>query len=114
MSVVKRLFMLLVIAVILLLGIFNAAETADIHLGFRSYLDAPLPVLMVVFFLLGAFFMYLFSIAREIGLRNEIRKLKRGQGKMDRQLKDLRNLSLDGDFNEEIESADGDTPEEAR
>jgi len=114
MSVVKRLFMLLVVAVILLLGIFNAAETVTVHLGFRSFENAALPIVMVVLFLLGAFFMYLFSIARELGLRGEIRRLKKEQGKLDRQLKDLRNLSLEEGFAEDYDQGEDPTAEGKR
>jgi uncharacterized integral membrane protein len=103
MSILKRFMVLLFVAVILLLGIFNAAETVTIKLGFIEYPDAPLPVVMVVLFLLGALFMYLFSIAREISLRNDIRKLKRTHGKMDREIQNLRNLSIDEDFQEDAE-----------
>ncbi len=111
MSMVKRFLMLLFVAVVLLLGILNAAETATVELGFYTFLDAPLPVVMVVLFLLGALFMYFFSIAREITLRNEIRKLKRSQGKMDREIQDLRNLSLDEGFHDEPEPVVQDKPE---
>ncbi len=98
---VKRFLMFLFVAVVLLLGILNAAETATVELGFYTFIEAPLPVVMVVLFLLGALFMYFFSIAREISLRNDIRKLKRAQGKMDREIQDLRNLSLDESFHDE-------------
>ena len=101
MSILKRFMMLLFVGVILLLGILNAAETATVKLGFYTFLDAPLPLVMVVLFLLGALFMYLFSIARELSLRNEIRKLKRIRSKREKEIQDLRNLSLDEGFHEE-------------
>ncbi len=112
MSMVKRFLMLLFVAVVLLLGILNAAETATVELGFYTFIEAPLPVVMVVLFLLGALFMYIYSIAREITLRGEIRKLKRSQGRMDREIQDLRNLSLDEGFHDEPIVTDTGKPED--
>jgi len=102
MSLLKRLFQLLFVAAVLLLGILNASETATVKLGFRTFPDAPLPIVMVLLFLLGALFMYFFSVVRELGLRNEIRKMKRLQAMKDREIDDLRKLSPDGGFQDEL------------
>ena len=103
MWILKRLFLILVVAAILLLGVFNAAEKVTVKLGFYDFLDSPLPLVMVVFFLLGAIFHYLYSIGREIGLRAEIRRLKKGSEGLNRELRDLRNLSFEEGFEKDID-----------
>jgi uncharacterized integral membrane protein len=107
MWILKRLFLILVVALILLLGVFNAAEQVTVKLGFTEFPESPLPLVMVVFFLLGAIFHYLYSIGREITLRAEIRRLKRGSEGLSRELTDLRNLSIEEGFEQE-------PPEEVR
>ena len=107
MWILKRLFLILVVAIILLLGVFNAAERVNVDLGFVEYPESPLSLVMVIFFLLGAIFHYIYAIGREFALRAEIRRLKKGSEGLSRELRDLRNLSIEDGFEAE-------PPEEVR
>jgi len=107
MWILKRFFIILVVALILLLGVFNAEERVGLNLGFVEYAEIPLPLIMVIFFLLGVIFHYIYAIGREFTLRAEIRRLKRGSDGLNRELQDLRNLSIEEGFEQE-------PPEEVR
>jgi uncharacterized integral membrane protein len=104
MWILQRLFVVLAIAVVLLFGMMNGEQRVDVRYWFTEasvFHDSPLPLVMVTFFMLGMLFYYLFSIAREWRLRNELRRLrKQGTGK-DRELRDLRNITL-----QEVDDAD--------
>lgn len=98
MWILQRLFVVAAIAIVLLFGMLNAGETVRVQYWFGgayTFYNSPLPLVMVTFFLLGVLFYYLFSIAREWRLRTEIRRLRRLTGDKERELRDLRNLSLD-------------------
>lgn len=108
MWILQRLFVVLAIAIVLLFGMMNGEQRVDVRYWFTQdsvFTESPLPLVMVTFFMLGMLFYYLFSIAREWRLRNELRQLrKQGSGK-DRELRDLRNITL-----QEVEGEDA--PEE--
>ncbi|MDP6419456.1 MAG: LapA family protein [Candidatus Krumholzibacteria bacterium] len=101
MWVLKRFFILLVVACILFLGIFNATEKTTLSLGFKVYKEIPLPLLIVLFFLLGAIFQYFFSVAKELSLRAELRKTRRKENSLLEELKELRNLSIEEGFQDQ-------------
>lgn len=97
MWILQRLFVVLAIAIVLLFGMLNAGEVVSVKYWFGSsfiFERSPLPLVMVTFFLLGVLFYYLFSIAREWRLRGELRRLRRITDGKDRELRDLRNISL--------------------
>ncbi len=106
MWILQRLFVVLAIAVVLLFGMMNGEQRVDVRYWFTEgsvFVDSPLPLVMVTFFMLGMLFYYLFSIAREWRLRNELRRLrKQGTGK-DRELRDLRNITLQEEDGEDAE-----------
>jgi putative membrane protein len=101
MWILQRLFVVLAIAVVLLFGMLNAGEIVQVKywFGATNTIDsAPLPLVMVAFFLVGVLFYYLFSIAREWRLRAEIRRLRRMGQSREQELKDLRNIALEDDL----------------
>ncbi len=114
MWILQRLFVVLAIAVVLLFGMMNGEEKVNVRYWFTEgsvFHESPLPLVMVTFFLLGMLFYYLFSIAREWRLRNEIRSLRKTTSGKDRELRDLRNITLqevDGD--ETSEAGEGKAP----
>lgn len=101
MWMLQRFFSILAIALILIMGILNSAESVVLKLGFWSFDQAPLPVVMAGFFLLGVLFHYLLSIKREWIMRGQIRKLKQESANVDRELQSLRRLSLEEGFGEQ-------------
>lgn len=106
MWILQRLFVVLAIATVLLFGMLNAGEVVNVKYWFGDsfhFERSPLPLVMVTFFLLGVLFYYLFSIAREWRLRAEIRRLRRVGGDKDRELRDLRNISLDDDADDLVD-----------
>ena len=97
MWILQRLFVVLAIAIVLLFGMMNGEQRVDVRYWFTDgniFHDSPLPLVMVTFFLLGMLFYYLFSIAREWRLRNEIRQLRKRSSGKDRELRELRNITL--------------------
>ena len=106
MWIIQRLLVVAAIAIVLLFGMFNAAEVVRVKYWFGdgNIVDnSPLPLVMVAFFLVGVLFYYLFSIPREWRLRTEIRRLRRTSLSRDRELTDLRNIALDDDMEPEIQ-----------
>jgi uncharacterized integral membrane protein len=115
MWILQRLVVVLAIAVVLLFGMWNASQSVDVKYWFGAgyvFMDSPLPVVMVTFFLLGVLFYYLFSIPREWRLRAEIRRLKRASRSRDRELSDLRTIALDDDLDIK-DASTAETPEQA-
>ena len=97
MWILQRLFVVLAIAIVLLFGMLNAGEIVTVKYWFGeafTFERSPLPLVMVTFFLLGVLFYYLFSITREWRLRAEIRRMRRLTDTKDRELRDLRNITL--------------------
>ena len=100
MWILQRLIILLAFAAVLFFIAWNVSESVDVKYWFGAYNvyeNVPLPVIMILFFIVGMLFYYLFSIPREWRLRSEIRRLRRGSQSRERELAQLRNIALADD-----------------
>ena len=104
MWVVRMLVTLIVVVVVAVFAIFNVTEHANVTLWPETvvFYNVPLVLLLFEAFVLGAVVWFVVSIFHEVGLRRQIRRLKRENADLNQEIAGLHSISL-----QEIEGETG-------
>ena len=98
MKVVLAIIVILVVAAVGLFAIFNHSIQTDVQIFKQTIEGVSLALVALVSFGFGLFSVILFALADEISLRTRIRKLKKEQEAMRKEINALRNLPLAADI----------------
>lgn len=104
MWVVRMLLTLVLVVIVTGFAMLNSAERATVTLWPRTmvFFDVPLVLLLFEAFVIGAVVWFIVSIFHEVGLRRQIRKLKRENSDLNQEIAGLHSISL-----QEIEGETG-------
>ena len=102
--VVRMLLTLVLVVIVTGFAMLNSAERATVTLWPRTmvFFDVPLVLLLFEAFVIGAVVWFIVSIFHEVGLRRQIRKLKRENSDLNQEIAGLHSISL-----QEIEGETG-------
>ncbi len=93
MGVARTVVLLLVVVIILIFTLYNYTTTTNIFLFGKTYTIST-ALLSLFAFIFGIISVVVFAIVEEIGLRAKIRKLKKENRNLKKELDALRNLPL--------------------
>jgi len=98
------LLTLVLVVIVTGFAMLNSAERATVTLWPRTmvFFDVPLVLLLFEAFVIGAVVWFIVSIFHEVGLRRQIRKLKRENSDLNQEIAGLHSISL-----QEIEGETG-------
>ena len=104
MWVVRMLLTLVLVVIVTGFAMLNSAERATVTLWPRTlvFFDVPLVLLLFEAFVIGAVVWFIVSIFHEVGLRRQIRRLKRENSDLNQEIAGLHSISL-----QEIEGETG-------
>lgn len=96
MWVVRMLLTLVLVVIVTGFAMLNSAERATVTLWPRTlaFFEVPLVLLLFEAFVLGAVVWFVVSVFHEIGLRRQIRKLKRENSDLNQEIAGLHSISL--------------------
>ncbi len=94
MGIVKGILFLALLIVLASFLAMNSAETVDIHLYGRDFLDIQLIWVLLVAFLLGAFVSFVVGVVRELRFHAQVRALRRVIQTREKEIVELRTLPL--------------------
>ena len=102
--VVRMLLTLVLVVIVTGFAMLNSAERATVTIWPRTmvFFDVPLVLLLFEAFVIGAVVWFIVSIFHEVGLRRQIRKLKRENSDLNQEIAGLHSISL-----QEIEGETG-------
>ena len=102
--VVRMLLTLVLVVIVTGFAMLNSAERATVTLWPRTlvFFDVPLVLLLFEAFVIGAVVWFIVSIFHEVGLRRQIRRLKRENSDLNQEIAGLHSISL-----QEIEGETG-------
>lgn len=102
MWILRWLVTVPIILIILGFALQNTAQEVSVVFIKGRWESGPLPIWVVVYvsFALGVIFWLFVSIFQVISLKMEMRKLRAENGRIQRELDNLRNLSIDTDLDE--------------
>ncbi|MFO7675345.1 MAG: lipopolysaccharide assembly protein LapA domain-containing protein [bacterium] len=98
MVVLRIVLVLVVFTLLLVLGLTNARELADVNLFGAVFPDVPVVYTMLYSFAFGAACVGVFSLVSEFQLRARIRRLRREIEALTEELRAFRNAPLDDDL----------------
>jgi uncharacterized integral membrane protein len=93
---VRSLLVFVVVASVLALAVVNVEHHTSLTLFTRTYQNLALNVVLFCAMLCGAILVFGLMVFREFALRNEIRRLRRENLRLDDEITALRNLPLAG------------------
>jgi len=95
--IVRMLLILILVVAITWFAMINSSEKATISLGTENltFYDVPLVLLLFEAFVLGALVWFVVAIFHEVSLRRAMRKLKRENADLQKEIAGLRHISLD-------------------
>ena len=96
MWLVRSLLVFVVVASVLALAIVNVEHHTTLTLFTRTYQNLALNVVLFCSMLGGAILVFVIMIFREFTLRQEMRRLRRENMRLDDEITALRNLPLAG------------------
>jgi len=98
------LLTLVLVVIVTGFAMLNSAERATVTLWPRTlvFFDVPLVLLLFEAFVIGAVVWFIVSIFHEVGLRRQIRRLKRENSDLNQEIAGLHSISL-----QEIEGETG-------
>ena len=99
MWIIRWAFIAIVIIVVLGFSLQNT-EKVTVQLLHYHYTDVPLFLVIYVAFCFGIFVYLLVAVFHQLQLRSEISHLRKENRKLQRELDDMRNLSLGDDIEE--------------
>jgi uncharacterized integral membrane protein len=90
------LLTLVLVVIVTGFAMLNSAERATVTLWPRTlvFFDVPLVLLLFEAFVIGAVVWFIVSIFHEVGLRRQIRKLKRENSDLNQEIAGLHSISL--------------------
>jgi uncharacterized integral membrane protein len=91
------LLILILVVAITWFAMINSSEKATVSLGTENltFYDVPLVLLLFEAFVLGALVWFVVAIFHEVSLRNAMRKLRRENADLQKEIAGLRHISLD-------------------
>ncbi len=97
MWIVRMLLILILVVAITWFAMINSSERATISLGTRelTFYDVPLVLLLFEAFVIGAVVWFVVAIFHEVSLRGIIRRLRRENTDLNKEIAGLRSISLD-------------------
>jgi len=101
---IVRMFLILILVVtITWFAMINSSERATVSLGtsFLTFYDVPLVLLLFEAFVLGAIVWFIVAIFHEVTLRRAMRRLRRENADLNKEIAGLRKISLDSIEQEE-------------
>jgi uncharacterized integral membrane protein len=106
--VVRMLLTLILVVIVTGFAMLNSAERATVKLWPDTLVFYQVPLVLLLFeaFVLGAVVWFIVSVFHEIGLRSQIRKLKRENSDLNQEIAGLHSISLQDIEGESVESDD--------
>jgi uncharacterized integral membrane protein len=94
--VVKMLLTLVLVVIVTGFAMMNSSEKATVTLwpGSLVYYDVPLVLLLFEAFVFGAVVWFIVSVIHEVNLRRMIRRLRRENTDLNREIAGLQSISL--------------------
>ena len=104
MWIVRMLLILILVVAITWFAMINSSEKATISAGTESltFYDVPLVLLLFEAFVLGALVWFVVAIFHEVSLRRAMRRLKRENADLQKEIAGLRHISLDSIEEEDV------------
>lgn len=95
-------FFLIIVIIILVIGfsIYNSAETVDINLFGKVYIDVPMIYLAFWAFVIGMLISFLLGITHYLKFQSELREQKKENKSLMEEITTLRNIPLEEDIEE--------------
>jgi len=96
--IVRMLLILILVVAITWFAMINSSERATVSLGTEAltFYDVPLVLLLFEAFVIGALVWFVVAIFHEVILRRAIRKLRRENADLNKEMEGLRRISLEG------------------
>lgn len=95
-------FFLIIVIIILVIGfsIYNSAETVDVNLFGKVYIDVPMIYLAFWAFVIGMLISFLLGITHYLKFQSELREQKKENKNLMEEITTLRNIPLEEDIEE--------------
>ncbi len=94
MRFIALIFVILVVGLLVGFAVINAPSKTDLNLFGQRYFQVPIIVVIFYSFLGGMLFVLVFSLANEIILRNNLRKERKNNENLRKELDALRNYPI--------------------
>lgn len=96
MWIVRWVIALLVIILAMWFGFANSDQTVTVNF-WRYQIITPLIIALFVAFIVGALAWFPVAIIQYVQIKSEVRNLRKEKGKLQAELSDLRNISIEDD-----------------
>ncbi len=97
MWVLRWVVVLVLMVILLWFSLQNLDQFVTVKFWKYQIIDVPMIMALFVSFILGALVWFLVALIQMLQLKNEMRGLKRDAGRLQKELADLRNLSIEED-----------------
>jgi uncharacterized integral membrane protein len=98
--VIAAVVLLVVFLAIIAFAIINPGERVMIDLGWRAYTNVPMILALFIAFLIGIALSLIYCLYYFVGLGVTVRKLKRKNKTLEKELLAIRNLPLEDSLDE--------------
>lgn len=107
MWIVRWVLILVIIVILLWFSLQNLDQIVTVEFWKYQVRDVPLIMALFVAFIVGAVSWFLVSIVQFVQLKAEIRNIRRENGRLRRELSNLRNLSIEEDQSSQTRENEG-------
>lgn len=98
--VIAAVALLIIVMAIIAFAFMNPGERVAINLGWRSYVDVPLTLALFLAFAIGVILAGVYTIYYFVGLGLTVRRLKKKNRSLEKELLAIRNLPLEDSLEE--------------
>ena len=98
--VIAAVALLIIAIAVIAFAVLNPGERVAINLGWRSYTDVPMILALFIAFVIGIVLAFIYSLYYFVDLGLAVRRLKKKNRSLEKELVAIRNLPLEESLEE--------------